>query len=131
MPQLTDTFAVLTPDLRLETVPVTPDVYSALDERFPGFRGHTLISTHEFESDWGTWEMHPAGDELVILLSGRAQLILRRSDGDEMIDLAAAGDFAIVPQGTWHTAHIQAHCRLLFITPGEGTDNAPEPRVTP
>jgi hypothetical protein len=40
------------------------------DRRFAGFKGHVLVATFAFDADWPTWERHPAGDELVCLLSG-------------------------------------------------------------
>ena len=68
--QLQDTFAVLTPGLAVQPVPVTPGLYQDLDTDFAGFTGHVLIAVHEFSGDWPTWEVHPAGDEIVMLLSG-------------------------------------------------------------
>ena len=34
----------------------------------------------------------------------------------------APGDYVIVPRGTRHTARIRKPARMLFITPGEGTE---------
>lgn len=127
-----DRFAVLQPDLRVETVAVTPTLYQDLDARFAGFGGHVLISSHAFDSDWGVWERHPAGDEIVVLLSGRARFTLRepgrqRSGGEQSVLLDCAGDYVVVPAGAWHTAHIEEPARMLFITPGEGTENREQP----
>jgi hypothetical protein len=30
-----------------------------------------------------------------------------------------------VPRGTWHTTKVHAPSSMLFITPGEGTQNRP------
>ncbi len=103
---LANTFAVIKPDQRVEPVAVSPSVYQQLDERFDGFRGHTLIAEYAFSSDWNSWERHPAGDETVVLLSGRAELILRQHDGDESHTLDAAGDTVILPAGCWHQAKV-------------------------
>ena len=124
---LANTFAVMKPDQHVEPVAVSPSVYQQLDERFDGFRGHTLIAEYAFSSDWNSWERHPAGDETVVLLSGRAELILRQHDGDESHTLDAAGDTVIIPAGCWHTAKVQEPTRMLFITPGAGTEHAPYP----
>ena len=35
----------------------------------------------------------------------------------------------IVPKGTWHTAKVSSGCKILFITPGEGTLNCDDPRT--
>jgi len=124
---LADTFAVLKPDLSIDPVTVSLTVYRDLDRNYAGFKSHTLVSRHAFDMDWPTWERHPAGDELVCLLSGQADLILRTPRGDEVVNLAAAGSFVLVPRNTWHTAHISEPTELLFITPGEGTENVETP----
>ena len=69
--------------------------------------------------------MHPAGDEIVCLLSGRATLALDRDGREEIVHLARPGAFAIVPKGTWHTARIAVPTQMLFVTPGAGTQNRP------
>lgn len=48
---LLDTFAVLKPDLRIETVDVSPGLYADLDSRFSGFEGHVLIAAHKFSEN--------------------------------------------------------------------------------
>lgn len=121
--KLQDTFAVLKPDLSVETVAVSPTLYSELDARFDQFKSCVLVSTHEFTADWPTWERHPAGDEIVILLSGAARMVLQTASGRETVELAAPGAFLVVPRNTWHTARVSQATRMLFITPGEGTEN--------
>ena len=124
---IAETFAVLTPDLNVQTVAVTPELYEQLDVRFAGFKGHLLISQHEFSEDWPTWERHPAGDELVMLLTGRATLLMRLDAGDQSVELDEPGSYVVVPRNTWHTARVSGSVRMLFMTPGEGTENRPEP----
>lgn len=127
MPTVFDHFAVLKPDLQLEALEVSPGIYQELDERYDGFRSHTLISAHQFSEDWPTWEKHPAGDELVVLLSGRAEILMRRKSGDESITLESPGACVIVPRDTWHTARIARPTSMLFVTPGEQTQNVASP----
>lgn len=124
---LKDTFAVLQPDLRIRTVDVAPSLYEYLDKDFSGFRDHVLISTYEFSEDWSTWEVHPAGDEIVMLLSGKATLAMRTSSGDETVVLHEPGSYVVVPQNTWHTARVNERTCMLFITPGAGTENRERP----
>lgn len=121
--RLADAFAVLTPDLSLEARNVSPTLYASLDRDFNGFRGHVLIAEHAFNANWTTWERHPAGDELVVLLSGYAELVLRTDAGDTSVKLQASGEYLIVPRNTWHTARVPEQARMLFVTPGEGTEN--------
>ena len=124
--KLAEVFAVLKPDLSVDTVPVTPSIYAELDSRFNRFRHHVLISEHEFSESWSTWEQHPAGDEIVVLLSGRAEMVLRQTEGDICAELTQPGSFVVVPAGTWHTARTSVSTRMLFVTPGEGTVNRVE-----
>ena len=120
---LKSTFAVIKPDLSVEAISVTDNIYQLLDTQFNQFKSHVLVAMHEFESNWETWERHPAGDEIVVLMSGRAKLVLRREPGDETLELNHAGAFAIIPRNIWHTALISEKTSLLFITPGENTEN--------
>jgi mannose-6-phosphate isomerase-like protein (cupin superfamily) len=122
---LSSTFVVLQPDQRAALVQNSPGVFEELDRRFSGFKGHVLVATFAFDADWTTWERHPAGDELVCLLSGAATLVLERSDGHETVELKKPGEFVLVPQGTWHTARTRVATTMLFVTPGEGTENKP------
>ena len=121
------TFAVLKPDLSVKRVDVSPSLYEDLDRDFSGFRGHVLISTHRFSEDWPGWERHPAGDEIVLLQSGRATMVLRMESGDEQVELSEVGSYIVIPRDTWHTARISTPAQMLFITPGEGTENRSEP----
>lgn len=122
---LQETFAVLEPDLSVETVDVSPTLYDEVDARFDQFRSCVLVSSHEFSADWPTWERHPAGDEIVILLSGAATMVLRTDSGQVVVELAVPGACLVVPRNCWHTARVAQSARMLFITPGEGTENVP------
>mgnify|MGYP006288982691 CR=1 FL=1 len=126
-PDLRSTWAVLTPDRDLATVAVTADVYERLDGLFGGFEGHLLLAEHAFETDWPTWEIHPDGDELIVLLRGRGELVLREQGRDRTVALEKPGAFVRVPRRTWHTARIAEPTAMLFVTPGAGTRNAEHP----
>lgn len=127
MPSIFQDFAVYKPDLMVETISNSPSVYEQLGEKYQGFRDHVLVSAHSFSADWPTWEIHPRGDELVMLITGRAELLLRQADGDRSVILEQPGQFALVPKGPWHTARIAEPTQMLFITPGEGTLNESTP----
>jgi mannose-6-phosphate isomerase-like protein (cupin superfamily) len=87
------------------------------------FRNEYLVTTFSCQRDWPSWERHPNGDELVCLLSGEATMILETPGGNTEVTLAKAGDYAFVPRGVWHTAHMQVPTLMLFITAGEGTEH--------
>lgn len=82
-----------------------------------------LMSAFTFSSAWPTWERHPAGEELVLLLSGTATVVLEESGQERAMHLDKPGDFVLVPQNVWHTARTQVETTMLFLTPGEGTEH--------
>lgn len=129
MPDMLKTFAVLRPDLGLDLRDVTDDFYESLESDYDNFAGHVLVASHRFEADWPTWERHPAGDELVTLVSGRATFLLRTGSGDQAVELNNPGEFVVVPRGLWHTAQVNEPTVMLFITPGEGTENVEAPPI--
>jgi len=129
--RLNEDFVVMRPNQNVDPVPVTSELYAELDARYGKFAGHTLVAWHEFSSDWNSWERHPAGDELVVLLHGAATMIVRAADREHSLSLTAPGDYCIVPAGLWHTAHVSRPTRMLFITPGEGTENRERPPAAP
>jgi mannose-6-phosphate isomerase-like protein (cupin superfamily) len=120
---LASTFVVIEPQHSVIAVAVTPGIYEELDARFDQFKGRLLVSSFSFDSDWSSWEAHPAGDEIVCLLSGDVLMVLDRDGVEEVTHLQDPGSFVIVPKGTWHTARTSIPTKLLFVTPGEGTLN--------
>jgi quercetin dioxygenase-like cupin family protein len=84
-----------------------------------------MVMQFEFSEDWSSWERHPAGEELVVLISGEAELILEQDGAEHATTLARPGEFVLVPRGVWHTARVRERCAMLFVTPGEGTENRP------
>src|SRR5262245_13003439 len=66
---------------------------------------------------WDTWERHPAGEEVVVLLSGRVDVI-QEIDGEHRVVELHAGEAMINPPGVWHTADVHEPGQGLFITPG-------------
>ena len=121
--RLASNFVVLDDAFNADVLAVTPDFYSRLDERYGDFAGRLLVSSFAFDEDWPTWERHPAGDEFVILVSGDADLVLDLEAGPDVTRLSEPGTFVVVPRGVWHTAKVRRPSVLLFVTPGEGTEN--------
>jgi len=105
----------------IETCDAT--LYDRLDQNYGGFKGHDLVSCHQFDQDWSSWEIHPAGDEIVILLSGEVTFVLQLDQGHQTMQLDKSGMYLIVPRNTWHTARTRVQTKMLFITAGEGTRN--------
>ena len=84
-----------------------------------------LVSQYTFTADWDSWEMHPAGAEVVICAHGVMILVQELADGRQAHTALAAGDYAINPAGVWHTADIAETATAIFITAGEGTQHRP------
>jgi quercetin dioxygenase-like cupin family protein len=74
--------------------------------------------------DWDHWERHPAGEEILTLLSGELELVLDLPDGERRAVLTAGQTF-VVPRGIWHRAIVRQPGELLFITAGAGTEHRP------
>ena len=85
-----------------------------------------LVTLFHIQStdEWVHWEMHPAGDEVVCLLSGAIDLILQEGEWERILELRsrAAG---IIPRGVWHRAIVHTPSDVLFITRGAGTQLRP------
>lgn len=103
------------------------DWFFAYDDRHAadGSAGR-LVSCHVFSESWTSWEMHPAGDELVLCIGGGLTVIQCDAAGTitTRIDLGP-GDYAVNPAGVWHTADVDSAATVLFITPGSGTTHRP------
>ena len=118
---------ILGPQGKATTKAVTPAFYQELDTEFAGFKGHLLLSKYEFDEPWPTWEVHPKGDEVVYLLYGDTDLVLRVGDGERVVQVNRPGSYIVIHKGTWHTARPRTRTGMLFLTPGEGTLNAESP----
>jgi len=84
-----------------------------------------LVSMYRFTEDWTSWEMHPAGDEVVICVAGEMTLLQELPDGGTDSVTLRAGEYAINPPGVWHTADVQGEAVAIFITAGKDTDHRP------
>ena len=83
-----------------------------------------LLSALSMGADWKNWEMHPAGDEMLFMLEGKATFVLDLSDGLKEVALNP-GRLLVIPKGVWHTAKVSEPARLLAITTGQGTQHRP------
>jgi mannose-6-phosphate isomerase-like protein (cupin superfamily) len=103
----------------------TPEYLQDYGERFEsdGDEGRLVVLNRQ-DATWTTWERHPAGEEVVVLLSGRVELI-QEIDGTERRVELRAGQALINPPGVWHTADVHEPGDALFITPGRGTEHRP------
>jgi hypothetical protein len=84
-----------------------------------------LVSLYDFAESWDSWEMHPAGDELVVCLEGEITLIQELPDGAFHSAMLHPFEYAINPAGTWHTADVAVPAKALFVTAGLDTEHRP------
>lgn len=103
----------------------SPEYLAGYQERFAvdATEGR-LVCVIPQDKTWDSWERHPAGDEVVVLLSGRVDLV-QEIDGAEHVVELQAGQAVINPAGVWHTARVYEPGVGLFITPGRGTEAKP------
>jgi len=111
-------------DSSAEPLHVTNEFWQRLMSGALGdFHNEALVTMHSYDATWPNWEMHPNGDEIVCLLSGRTTMVLEIDGREQLAELGEPGSYVIVPRGTWHTARTRQKCTMLFITPGEGTEH--------
>lgn len=84
----------------------------------------TLVAVFVSEGDWPSWEMHPGGEEVLVLTEGRMTLILDEPGGERRVEMAP-GATCIVPRGVWHRALVPETSRFVAITYGAGTQHRP------
>ena len=103
-----------------------PEWYDAYVERHHDDMGEgRLVSLFRFDESWTSWEMHPAGDEVVCCLQGQMVLHQELTDGSTERYELAPGDYAINPPGAWHTADADGPVVALFVTVGKDTSHRP------
>ena len=83
-----------------------------------------LMGCTDQKGDWSHWERHPAGDEILTLLSGEMAIVLQ-TDAGERRAILRPGETFIVPKGLWHRGIVAVPGRLMFVTPGAGTEHKP------
>ncbi|WP_257385207.1 cupin domain-containing protein [Tahibacter caeni] len=119
-----DTYVLLAADGSSRTTPGGAAFWSLPPEGLAEFDEGWLISEFVCAEDWSNWEMHPDGDEFVYLLDGDVEFLLELPSGVASTRLSGRAAL-IVPRGTWHTAKVFAPSRMLFVTPGAGTQHRP------
>jgi quercetin dioxygenase-like cupin family protein len=119
-----DTYVALDDVCEARPLPVTADFWNELRTGKLGDFSR-MVSFTSFEGAWSSWEKHPAGEEVVMLIAGRVELALELAQGVSRVVLDRPGAYVLVPRDTWHTARALEPSQMLFITPGAGTRNKP------
>jgi len=110
-------FAIgLSHDFHAELVADRPDPQIPIDGATFG------VATMSENSPHGG-EMHPDGDEVLYLVSGKVRVVFLDSD-DEDIDVNP-GDGLVVPKGAWHRVDILEPSQIVYLTPGPNNEYRP------
>lgn len=75
------------------------------------------------------WEMHPGGDEVLILLAGALALTYADGAHHGSTELRA-NQGLVMPRGVWHRLALRAPGLLLTLSPPAGTRFSREPGAT-
>jgi mannose-6-phosphate isomerase-like protein (cupin superfamily) len=103
-----------------------PEWYEGYDNRHADDLGEgRIVSLFRFAEPWTSWEMHPAGDEVVCVVQGHMTLHQELPDGSAQSWDLGPGEYAINPPGAWHTADADEPVVALFITVGKDTTHRP------
>ena len=71
-------------------------------------------------------EMHPDGDEVLYLISGRVRVTLETAAAEALDELEMQpGDGLIVPKGVWHRVDVLEPCQIMYVTPGPRSEFRP------
>lgn len=106
----------LSRDFRAELVADRPDPQIPVDGATFG------VATMSENSPHGG-EMHPDGDEVLFLVSGKVRVVFLDSDQED-IDVKP-GDGLIVPKGVWHRVDILEPSQIVYLTPGPNNEYRP------
>ena len=61
-------------------------------------------------------EMHPDGDEIVYVISGKVTVALELDV--EEVEEVNAGNGIVIPKGVWHKIHVIEPAQLVTVSPG-------------
>jgi uncharacterized cupin superfamily protein len=92
----------------------TPEQSDAAFEQLAAYRDGGIFIGHWAGAS--EWERHPAGDEIVMVIDGDTTIFFL-DDGGETSARLTAGQFVVVPQGTWHRFETREQVKLLGVTP--------------
>ena len=119
---------LVTVDLAGEYVVIEPDggaravaMQPGPPPRVPGYTIGGGLMTHDPPHGG---ELHPDGEEILIVMSGVLDVVLDQDDGEHQVTLTA-GTAAIVPRNTWHRTIVREPAEVVFITPGPGGEHRP------
>ena len=121
--ELSSTYVHLAGDGTGTPIEVTPAFWAEIAQNADLQEGW-LVALGHHGADWPHWEMHPEGEELLVMMSGALRLTLDDGGPVRFHDFPAGTAF-LVPRGTWHWAEVVEPGDMLSITAGKGTQHRP------
>ncbi|WP_405632676.1 cupin domain-containing protein [Streptomyces sp. NBC_01174] len=89
-----------------------------------------MVAIFDGDGPGDHWERHPAGDELVVCLSGSVT-VTRDVGGVPDSVVLGPGEATVNPAGAWHAVDMTGPASILTVTAGLGTDHRPRPGARP
>lgn len=102
----------------LRVLDVDENFWATIDERTDLDDGRLVMAT-QVTADWTSWEMHPDGDEVILVTEGVVRV---HTDPGEAV-VVQAPELVVMPRGTWHTIDVIEPARVVTITWGAGTQH--------
>lgn len=101
-------------DLSVDAAPIVPGPPIRMEGMTVG------VYTMEHDAPHGG-EMHPDGDEILYVFSGKLRVTGDTSDPIEL----GPGEACVVRKGEWHNVELLEKTQLMHITPGPNGDHRP------
>ena len=118
-------------DLSRSTVGLFREGRSDVEDNGPGpprrVEGLIVGAPHISTDPPHDGEMHPDGDELLYVISGRFDLRLEL-DGEVRVVELGPGQATVVPRGIWHKVLVRSPGQLIHVTPGPGGEHRALPK---
>lgn len=89
-----------------------------------------IVMIFDGEGPGDHWESHPAGDELIVCLTGSVT-VTREVDGVSERVVLGPGEATVNPAGVWHAVDTEGPASLLSVTATLGTDHRPRTGTRP
>jgi len=114
-------------DARAETVVISSDHSATITPARPDpavpVPGYTFGVARMTENSPHEGEMHPDGDEVLYLIDGKVRVTVE-TEPVQVLEMLP-GDGTVVPKGIWHRVEILEPSRIVYLTPGPGSEYRP------
>ncbi len=106
------------------TQEVTPDFWRNLVAG-AGPRGTWLLGGGLRTEDTSSWDLHPEGECVFLLVTGAMAIVVDEGVAGERTIELSPGQACLVPRGVWHRQIVHEPSERVFLTAGAGTRMRP------